>query len=105
MISTTLLAADGTATPSKNLGGVTREIAAWPPGAGLDDFDWRVSMAEILGPGASSLFPDVERCVMVIEGRLRLTFDGETTVSLDVRSEPYAFPGDRDCHGVSISTL
>ncbi len=42
MISTILLAADRTATTRKNLGGVTREIAAWPPGADLDDFDWRV---------------------------------------------------------------
>ena len=91
MISTILLAGDRTATPRKNLGGFKREIAAWPPGADLDDFDWRLSVADVLGPGARSLFPDIERCVSVIAGRLRLTFDGETTVSVDARSEPYVF--------------
>ncbi len=102
MTTTILRAAGRIATPWKNGGGVTREIAAWPPEAGLDEFDWRISMAEVREPGAFSLFPDVDRCLTVIEGYLRLTFDDERSVSLDPRSEPWAFPGDRACHGQPI---
>ena len=102
MTTTILRAADRIATPWKNGGGVTREIAVWPPEAGLDDFDWRISMAEVREPGAFSLFPDVDRCLTVIEGCLRLTFDDETSVSLVARSKPWAFPGDQACHGLPI---
>ena len=102
MTTTILRAADRITTPWKNGGGVTREIAACPPEAGLDDFDWRISMAEVGEPGAFSLFPDVDRCLTVIEGCLRLTFDVETSVSLDAQSEPWTFPGDRACHGQPI---
>lgn len=102
MTTTILRAADRITTPWKNGGGVTREIAVWPPEAGLDDFDWRISMAEVREPGAFSRFPDVDRCLTVIEGCLRLTFDVETSVSLDAQSEPWTFPGDRACHGQPI---
>ena len=34
-------------TPWKNGLGQTRELACWPPGAGLDDFEWRVSVATV----------------------------------------------------------
>jgi environmental stress-induced protein Ves len=40
-----LRARDVPATPWKNGGGVTREIAVHPQGAGFDDFVWRLSMA------------------------------------------------------------
>ncbi|CAM5655899.1 hypothetical protein SSPIM334S_00286 [Streptomyces spiroverticillatus] len=40
-----LRAADRTAVPWKNGGGITREIAAWPQGAA--DFDWRVSTRRV----------------------------------------------------------
>ena len=102
MITTVLPASERTATPWKNGGGVTREVAVWPPGSGLDDFDWRVSMAEVREPGAFSLFPGVERCLTVIEGGLRLTFGGGHAVSLNARSEPSIFPGDRACHGLPV---
>ncbi len=102
MTTTILRAADRIAMPWKNGGGVTREVAVWPPEAGLDDFDWRISMAEVGEPGAFSLFPDVDRCLTVIEGCLHLTFDDETSVSLDAQSEPWDFPGDRACHGQPI---
>ena len=102
MTTTVLRAADRIATPWKNGGGITREVVVWPPEAGLDVFDWRISMAEVREPGAFSLFPNVDRCLTVIEGSLRLTFDDETSVSLDARSEPLTFSGDRACHGLPI---
>ncbi len=39
--------------PWKNGGGVTTEIAIYPPGAGLEDFDWRVSIALMARAGRS----------------------------------------------------
>jgi len=38
----------------KNGGGVTREIICQPLGAGMDDFDWRVSIAHIASDGPFS---------------------------------------------------
>ncbi|MEC4600651.1 HutD family protein, partial [Burkholderia vietnamiensis] len=44
------------ASPWKNGGGVTREIAAYPPGAALDAFAWRVSVADVGAGGPFSRF-------------------------------------------------
>ena len=62
---------DLAATPSvpwKNGGGSTRELACWPPGAGMDSFAWRVSVATIARPGPFSAFPGVDRQIMLLEG-------------------------------------
>ena len=37
--------------PWKNGGGETAEIVVWPPGAGFDGFDWRVSTARVAQDG------------------------------------------------------
>ena len=88
-----LRAADRVATPWKNGGGVTREVAAWPPGVGLDDFDWRVSLADVAADGPFSTFPGVDRILTVIAGEsLVLEVDGQS-----MRLEPgapFAFPGE-----------
>ena len=39
---------DCPATPWKNGMGRTRELAVHPAGAGMDDFIWRVSVAEVI---------------------------------------------------------
>ena len=102
MITSLLLAADRAATPWKNGGGVTREIAAWPVGSGLEDFDWRLSMAEVVAPGAFSLFPEVDRILTVLNGTLSLTFSDGRVAFLDGQSAPLAFAGDRPCHGAPV---
>ncbi len=102
MITTYLPAADRVASPWKNGGGVTREITAWPPGSGLDDFDWRISMAEVSEAGAFSVFPGVDRVLTVLEGALGLTFGEGKPVFLDAWSDPFAFPGDQPCHGLPV---
>lgn len=102
MITTYLPAVDRIATPWKNHGGVTREIAAWPAGAGLEDFAWRISMAEVRDPGAFSPFPEVDRCLTVLRGALTLTF-GETVVFLDGLSAPLEFRGDQPCQGMPVA--
>jgi environmental stress-induced protein Ves len=88
-----LRAADRTATPWKNGGGVTREVAVWPPGAGMDDFEWRISLADVAADGPFSAFAGVDRVLTVIEGEgLVLDIDGRVT-RLDALS-PFAFPGE-----------
>ncbi|MFI6545779.1 HutD family protein [Streptomyces prunicolor] len=88
-----------TAVPWKNGGGVTREIAAWPEGAGMDDFAWRVSLAEVAADGPFSAFPDVDRTLTVVEGAgMDLTVGGERWL-VNTRYEPRDFRGDvpTDC--------
>lgn len=88
-----LRAADRIATPWRNGGGVTREVAAWPPGAGLDAFDWRVSLADVAADGPFSAFPGVDRVLTVIAGDgLVLEIDGRPAPLAP--GAPLAFPGE-----------
>ena len=83
-------------TPWKNGGGSTRELASWPPGAGLEAFDWRVSIATIAASGPFSVFAGVDRTIMLLQGdgvRLRAR-DGSFDHRLDQPFEPFAFSGD-----------
>lgn len=57
----------------KNGGGVTREIACFPPDAGLEGFGWRISIATISADGDFSAFPGVERTIVLLqEGGMQL---------------------------------
>lgn len=94
-----LRAAVRVAAPWKNGGGVTRQIAASPPGAGFDDFRWRVSMAEVRADGPFSAFPGVDRVLAVLEGRLALSVAGDKPFDLSPASPPAAFPGDAAATG------
>ena len=99
MIRPTLLpATDRTPTPWKNGGGVTSEVAVHPAGAGMNDFLWRVSIADVAEPGAFSTFPEIDRVLAVIEGQLRLGVDGQQ-VRLSPETPAHAFPGDVDAFG------
>lgn len=92
------------AQPWKNGGGVTREIAAWPPGAGMDAFQWRVSVADIAADGPFSAFPGIDRQIALLDGagvRL-LSDDGSFDHRLDTVGEPFAFAGER---GVQATLL
>ncbi|OKK08413.1 HutD-family protein [Streptomyces sp. CB03234] len=93
-----LRAADRTAVPWKNGGGVTREIAAWPEGSGVDGFDWRVSLADVGADGPFSAFPGTERILTVVDG----TGMGLTVARRHLLAERYAprpFPGEVATHG------
>ncbi|TCW80472.1 histidine utilization protein HutD [Burkholderia sp. SRS-46] len=61
-------AADLVASPWKNGGGVTREIAAFPPGAALDAFAWRVSVADVAAAGPFSRFDGIDRTLVLLSG-------------------------------------
>ena len=81
------------AQPWRNGGGVTREIAVHPQGAGLDGFVWRISLAEVAADGPFSPFPGIDRTLTVIEGPgLSLDFGGGT-VALPP-GQPLPFPGE-----------
>jgi len=94
-----LRAADRVATPWKNGGGVTREVAAWPPGSGFDDFHWRVSMAEVRADAPFSVFAGVDRILAVLEGRLALSVEGLGAFDLARDSVAARFPGDAPTTG------
>lgn len=89
-------------SPWKNGGGSTREIVCFPPGAGMDSFAWRISVATIAQDGPFSAFPGIDRQIMLLDG------DGVQLVStaagidhaLQQRWQPFAFSGDAalDCH-------
>jgi environmental stress-induced protein Ves len=93
-----LPAALRTAVPWKNGGGLTREVAAYPEGAALADFDWRVSTAEVRNAGPFSLFPGVQRTLCVLQGTLALEVEGRQAVRLGTESAPHGFSGDAPAH-------
>ena len=81
--------------PWKNGGGVTWEIAIDPPGAGLEDFRWRVSRARIETDGPFSLFPNCERWITCVEGAgFALHFEGGVKLAVPP-FQPIRFSGDR----------
>jgi uncharacterized protein len=82
-------------TAWKNGGGSTTEIAIAPPGASLDDFDWRVSMARVACDGPFSEFAGIDRTLAIVKGGgLTLAIGDAVPVMLDRNSEPIRFPGD-----------
>ncbi|MFF3651552.1 HutD family protein [Streptomyces sp. NPDC002181] len=89
-----LRAGDREAVAWKNGGGVTREIAAWPEGAAMADFGWRISLAEVAADGPFSAFPGVDRTLTLAEGAgMDLTVAGARRL-VDERYAPQEFPGD-----------
>ena len=88
-------------TPWKNGGGSTCELACWPAGAGLNDFGWRISIASIAAAGPFSVFPGIDRSIMLLDGKgvqLR-SADGVIDHRLGTPGQPFAFSGDAtiDC--------
>ena len=82
----------------KNGGGVTREIVREPAGASLDDFDWRVSVADIAAAGPFSRFVGVDRHLLLLEGDgVNLTSD-EAGINVNLLADDtvLAFSGDVD---------
>src|SRR5882757_2914352 len=90
-----LRAADYRVMPWKNGGGTTTEITISPDGAGLDDFDWRISMARVEGGGPFSSFAGVDRTLAVLEGEgIVLDIAGWPPVEVTGASAPLAFSAD-----------
>ena len=91
-------------TPWKNGLGQTRELACWPPGAGLDDFEWRVSVATVAASGPFSVLPGVDRQLMLLDGdgmRLR-SADGSVDQRLNTRWSVLDFAGEAAVDGTLL---
>lgn len=92
---TLIRSAELEARPWKNGGGVTREIAAGPDGAGMDDFVWRVSLADVAQAGPFSRFPGVDRTLVLLAGDgMRLEQDDGTVYALCQPLARAAFAGE-----------
>jgi len=88
--------ADRSPMPWKNGQGTTTEIAATPAGAGLEDFDWRLSIARMEADAPFSAFPGIVRTLAIVDGAgLKLEITGDAPVTLDQSSAPYRFAADR----------
>lgn len=89
-----LPAAARVARPWKNGGGTTREVLAFPAGSGMDDFAWRISMADVTAPGPFSAFPGIDRHLLVLSGRMALAHDRGAERIVGVHDPACSFPGD-----------
>jgi uncharacterized protein len=77
--------------PWRNGGGRTRELLAWP---GFDDWQLRISVADIDRDGPFSPYPGIERWFAVVEGRgVRLQLPGGAA-SVTTDSAPLHFRGE-----------
>lgn len=90
--------------PWKNGGGTTREIAVWPPGADMDAFAWRISVADIAADGPFSAFPGIDRQIVLIDGAgvYLQARDGAFQHKLTRVGEPFAFSGDSAVHATLV---
>jgi len=81
----------------KNGTGWTREIARMPD---REDWDWRLSIAEIEQDGPFSVFPGIERELVLIRGNgLRLRFEDGEIRELQPPHERIRFAGERVVRG------
>lgn len=82
-------------SPWKNGGGSTRQLLVSPAGAGLDDFDYRVSLASVASDGPFSRFDGVDRQLLILQGAgLELKLDGRDSLRLTPGDAPLAFAGE-----------
>ncbi|SIQ73798.1 hypothetical protein SAMN05421641_11318 [Paracoccus thiocyanatus] len=93
-----LKAADHRRMPWKNGRGQTVQIAIHPPPAGLADFGWRVSMADVAEDGDFSIFPQIDRSLAVLTGKgIELQVQGRDPQALTPDGPPLSFPADQPC--------
>jgi environmental stress-induced protein Ves len=86
----------------KNGQGATREIAVYPEGASLDNFMWRVSLAQVNAPGPFSLFRDCDRILCVVRGGpLYLSVAKAQPVHLEIDT-PFNFAADIETEAIAL---
>lgn len=80
----------------KNGGGTAVDILTAPPGASVEDFDWRVNVATVARSGPFSDYPGVDRDFRVLDGGdVELAVEGSSRRTLLAGGAAYRFPGDR----------
>jgi uncharacterized protein len=89
--------ADLVATPWKNGGGVTREVARKEKDGAIV---WRLSIADVASEGPFSAFPGMKRILTVIDGEgMQLVRPDGSFHAADLLS-PVTFSGDEPINGV-----
>lgn len=88
--------------PWKNGGGSTQELACWPPGADMNSFEWRVSLATVDRPGPFSVFPGIDRQIMLLSGDGLHLRSPSWEHRLEPRWQPFAFSGDDAVDGAML---
>lgn len=90
-----LSAKDFRSMPWKNGGGVTRELYRIPHPQDAERFLLRLSMAQVSSNGPFSLFPEIDRTLMLLTGQgMKLFFADELEVVLDQPLSPLYFAGE-----------
>lgn len=90
--------------PWKNGKGVTLELAITPQDASLDNFDWRISSAQVASAGAFSRFPGINRSLGLISGAgLRLRLPEQASLELDSHNPVVTFSGELDVQAELIA--
>ncbi len=85
--------------PWKNGSGTTAEVAAFPEGSSFETFGWRISMADVASDGPFSVYPDIDRTLIVVEGDgIELDVEG-IAYRLDRASPKLSFSGDDSTTG------
>lgn len=85
----------------RNGHGWTREVLRMPEGA--DDWDWRLSIAEIEHDGPFSSFPGIERILVLLHGNgVRLRFDDGEVPEVVPPHGRMRFAGERALTGELI---
>lgn len=81
---------DTSEVPWKNGGGVTRELAV----VGVDPFEWRLSAATIDRDGPFSVFPGIDRILVLLRGEGIDLEIGGVAGTLSAPGEGTAFAGE-----------
>ncbi len=95
------------ASPWKNGGGSTCTLAIEPPDAALDNFQWRISLAEVNSPGEFSPFPGIDRTILLWSGDGLILTASDWSVTLERPLQPFSFSGDDkiDCDLIAGPTM
>jgi uncharacterized protein len=79
--------------PWKNGGGITEDVWLYPAGAGHDDFDIRLSLAEISQDGPFSSFPGIDRTITLVGGDPFVLDFGDGVRHAMTHLKPLSFDG------------
>ena len=80
----------------RNGGGSMRLLATHPIEGGAQDFDWRISVAEVVQDSPFSEFPGYDRCIALLHGNGMVLTSPENGFNhrLDKPLQPFYFPGE-----------